>query len=83
MLSLGHILHGIGTNRNIEMIKILVTSTIEMSEEDFFSYAKNIHNRYPKIKANDFAEEILSGGQVSVDFKDGTNTTYEAILNLQ
>lgn len=65
------------------MIKILVTSTIEMSEEDFFSYAKNIHNRYPKIKANDFAETLLSGETVTIDFKDGTNTSYEAIFNLQ
>ena len=83
MLSLGHILHGIGTNRSIEMIKILVTSTIEMTEQEFFAYAQSIHQRYPKIKSNEFAEEILSGGQVNIDFKDGTNTTYEAILNLQ
>lgn len=83
MLSLGHILHGIGTNRSIEMIKMLITSTVEMSEQEFFSYAQSIHQRYPKIKSNEFAEEILSGGQVSIDFQDGTNTTYEAILNLQ
>lgn len=83
MLSLGHILHGIGTNRSIEMIKILVTSCIEMSEQEFFAYAQSIHQRYPKVKSNDFAEEILSGGQVNIDFQDGTKTTYEAILNLQ
>ena len=70
MLSLGHILHGIGTNRSIEMIKMLITSTVEMSEQEFFSYAQSIHQRYPKIKSNDFAEEILSGGQVNIDFKD-------------
>ena len=83
MLSLGHILHGIGTNRSIEMIKILVTSTIEMTEQEFFAYAQSIRQRYPKVKSNDFAEEILSGGQVNIDFQDGTKTTYEAILNLQ
>ena len=83
MLSLGHILHGIGTNRSIEMIKILVTSTIEMTVQEFFAYAQSIHQRYPKVKSNDFAEEILSGGQVNIDFQDGTKTTYEAILNLQ
>lgn len=65
------------------MIKMLITSTVEMSEQEFFAYAQSIHHRYPKIKSDDFAEEILSGGQVSIDFKDGTNTTYEAILNLQ
>ena len=68
---------------DIEMIKILVTSTIEMSEQEFFAYAQSIHQRYPKIKSNEFAEEILSGGQVNIDFQDGTKTTYEAILNLQ
>lgn len=69
MLSLGHILHGIGTNRSIEMIKMLITSTVEMSEQEFFSYAQSIHQRYPKIKSNEFAEEILSGGQVNIDTK--------------
>lgn len=65
------------------MIKILVTSCIEMSEQEFFAYAQSIHHRYPKIKSDEFAEEILSGGQVNIDFKDGSKTTYEAILNLQ
>ena len=65
------------------MIKMLITSTVEMSEQEFFSYAQSIHHRYPKIKSNDFAETLLSGETVTIDFKDGTNTSYEAIFNLQ
>ena len=57
MLSLGRTKLGFGTNRSIEMIKILVTSTIEMTEQEFFAYAQSINIFFsPRTYGNHFAD---------------------------
>lgn len=61
------------------MIKLLVTSTIKMTEDEFFSYAKSVESRVPGVDRDKFAGTLLSGKPVIVNYPDGTHTSYEAV----
>lgn len=61
------------------MIKLLVTSTITMSEEEFFEYARHVEERCKELPRDKFAGTLLSGKSIKATFPDGTKTTYEVI----
>lgn len=42
------------------MIKLLVTSTITMSEDEFFEYAKQVEERCKELPRDKFAGTLLS-----------------------
>lgn len=61
------------------MIKLLVTSTITMSEEDLLWYATKNSERSEIIKPLEFINKIKAGERIVVKFPDETITSYELI----
>lgn len=61
------------------MIKLLVTSTLIMSEEDLWWYAARNSERAKNLKPEEFIRKIKSGERIVVKFPDETITSYELI----
>lgn len=61
------------------MIKLLVTSTIKMTEDEFFEYARHVEERCKELPRDKFASTLLSGKSINATFPGGAKTTYEVI----
>lgn len=59
------------------MIKLLVVSTLNMSESDLKWYASKVPERAEDITPEKFIEDLKKGCKVCINYPDGTFTTYE------
>lgn len=59
------------------MVKLLVVSTLKMSESDLKWYASRIPERAKDISPEKFIEDLKKGNRVCIEYPDGTTTTYE------
>jgi hypothetical protein len=63
------------------MIKLLVVSTIKMSESDLRLYASRIPERAKDIKPEKFVEDLKNGRRICIEYPDGTVTAYEIMAD--
>ena len=63
------------------MIKLLVMSTLNMTEEDLEEYAARIPERAKDLKPEKFIEDIKAGRRVIIEYPDKTVTSYELIAD--
>lgn len=63
------------------MIKLLVMSTLNMTEEDLVAYAARIPERAKDLQPEKFIEDIKAGRRVVIEYPDKTITSYELIVD--
>lgn len=63
------------------MIKLLVISTLNMTEEELEAYASHMPERAKDIKPEKFIEDIKLGKRIVVEYPDKTITSYELIVD--
>ena len=65
------------------MPKLLVVSTLDMTEQQLQDYAESVQHRTKELTAQKFLQTLKGSGQVNVKYPDGTFTTYQIIKELQ
>lgn len=63
------------------MIKLLVMSTLNMTEQEFEWYAGRVKDRAENLDPKKFIEQIKSGQRVVIEYPDKTITSYELIVD--
>lgn len=64
------------------MPKLLVISTLDMTDQQLQDYAEAIPSRIKDITAEKFLQDLQRGRQINVKYPDGTTTTYQIIKEL-
>lgn len=64
------------------MPKLLVISTLNMTDQQLEDYAAAVPSRVKDITAEKFLQDLQKGQQIDVKYPDGTTTTYQIIKEL-
>ena len=61
-------------------MKLLVQSTLSITDKELLDYAEKVSERIEGIKPAEFVKKIQNGERVCVKYPDETITTYEMIV---
>lgn len=64
------------------MIKLLVISILDMTDQQLRDYAEAVPNRTKNITAEKFLQELQTGEQIKVKYPDGSITIYQIIKGM-
>ena len=64
------------------MPKLLVISTLNMTDQELREYAEDIPNRVKGLTAEKFLQDLRKDQQVKVKYHDKTITVYQLIKEL-
>ncbi|MBR1604666.1 MAG: hypothetical protein IJ660_00990 [Alphaproteobacteria bacterium] len=61
------------------MPKLLVTSTVNITDECLRLFAESCQNVFPNVTAEQFLKDIYSGNKATLEYPDHTASTYEIV----